>query len=150
MIYFSTLNGLTVSLLAIYRGIQMFQITVKRFMKFKLLSQHCVNNHSLVKPSLLCRNSTIPCTNCSFPGFGIYHYSHTTFIRSFFCKQMRRFYFLKIFIIKCTENKSILLTLNLHWKTQLFILKLLWFLLWLNQTLATDFLAINRCCDRSK
>lgn len=61
-------------------------------MEFQLLSQPCVNDHSLVKPSLLCRNSTIPCTNCSFPGFSIYHYSHTTFIRRFFCKQMKRFY----------------------------------------------------------
>lgn len=137
-------------LFAIYRHIHMFQITVKQFTKFQLLSQHCVNSHSLVKPSLLCRNSTIPCTNCPFSGFSIYYYSHTTFIRRFFCKEMRRFYLFKIYFLCTWLYKSILLTLNLHCKAQLFILKLLWFLLWLNQTLVTDFFTINRCCDRWK
>jgi len=77
----------------------MFQITEKSSVEFQLLSQPCVDDHSLVKPSLLCRNSTIPCTNCSFPGFSIYHYSHTAFIRRFFCKQTKRFY--SIFCIFC-------------------------------------------------
>lgn len=128
------------NLLVIYIDLYMFQITQKSSTEFQLLSQPCVNEHSLVKPSLLCRNSTIPCTNCSFPGFSIYHYSHTTFIGRFFCKQTKRFYnifvFSMYFIVKRYSQFAL--------ESTTVYSKWLWSLFKLDQFLATNFSYLPR------
>lgn len=122
------------NLLAIYTDLYMLQITQKSCTEFRLLSQSCVNEHSLVKPSLLCRNSTIPCTNCSFPGFSIYHYSHTTFIGRFFCKETKRFYNIFVFSMYLIVKRYSQFALE---STTVYF-KLLWFLLKLDQFLVTN------------
>lgn len=93
MVYFNTVSLFTLQLAYNLCNLYIFQNAEKISTELQLLSQPCVNDHSLVKPSLLRRNSSISCTNCSFSGFSIYHYSHTAFIRRFFCKQMKMLIF---------------------------------------------------------